>query len=66
MIALHEFQRDGITVCTTFFHFKHENTRRLAKTIYIIIDIRVMYEHSKGKILILPKNVTFLVKIKGV
>ena len=26
-----------------------------------IIDIRVMYEHSKGKILILPKNITFLV-----
>ena len=49
-----------------FFHFKHENTRRLAKTIYIIIDTRVMYEHSKGKILILPKNITFLVKIKGV
>ena len=45
---------------------EHENTRRLAKTIYIIIDIRVMYEHSKGKILIFPKNITFLVKIKGV
>ena len=34
--AVHEFQRDGITVCTTYVHFKHENTRRHAKTIYIL------------------------------
>ena len=31
-----------------------------------VIDIRVMYEHSKGKILILPNNITLLLPIKGV
>ncbi len=40
-----------------------ENTRLHALRIYIILDIRVMHEHSEGKILILP-NV--LVQVKGV
>ena len=31
-----------------------------------MIDIRVIYEHSKGKILIYSKNITLLVTIKGV
>ena len=44
----HEFQRDGITVCTIYFHLKHENTRRRhAKTIYII-DIRVMKKKRRN------------------
>ena len=33
--ASYEFQRDGITVCTTFTHFKPEGTRLHAKTTYI-------------------------------
>ena len=61
-----EFQRDGITICTTFTHFKPENTRLLARKNDIIIDIRVMYDHSKGKTLILSKNISLLVTIKGV
>ena len=64
---LHEFQRDGITVCTTFTPFKPENTRLHAKKIdIIIIDVRVVYDHSKGKTLILPKNITLSVTIKRV
>ena len=62
----HEFQRDGITICTTFTPFKPENTRLLARKNDIIIDIRVMYDHSKGKTLILSKNIYLLVTIKGV
>ena len=62
----HEFQRDGITICTTFTPFKPENTRLLARKNDIIIDIRVMYDHSKGKTLILSKNISLLVTIKGV
>ena len=62
----HEFQRDGIAICTTFTPFKPENTRLLARKNYIIIDIRVMYDHSKGKTLILSKNISLLVTIKGV
>ena len=64
--ASHEFQRDGITICTTFTPFKPENTRLLARKNDIIIDIRVMYDHSKGKTLILSKNISLLVTIKGV
>ena len=62
----HEFQRDGITICTTFTPFKPENTRLLARKNDIIIDIRVMYDHSKGKTLILSKNISLLVTINGV
>ena len=43
----HEFQRAGITVCTTFMHFKPENTRFHAKKIDILYNVRVMYEHGK-------------------
>ena len=64
--TLHEFQRDGITICTTFTPFKPENTRLLARKNDIIIDIRVMYDHSKGKTLILSKNISLLVTMKGV
>ena len=42
------------------------NTRLYAMQIYIIIDIRLMYEHSKVKILTLPNNITLIVHIKGV
>ena len=34
---LNEFQRDGITICTTFTPFKPENTRLLARKNDIII-----------------------------
>ena len=34
--SIHEFQRDGITVCTTFPHFKPANTRLHAKKIDIL------------------------------
>ena len=61
----HEFQRDGITICTTFTPFKPENTRLLVRKNDIIIDIRVMYDHSKGKTLMLSKNISLLVTIKG-
>ena len=61
----HGFQRDGITICTTFTPFKPENTRLLARKNDIIIDIREMYDRSKGKTLILSKNISLLV-IKGV
>ena len=64
--SLHEFQRDGITICTTFAPFKPENTRLLSRKNDIIIDIRVMYDHSKGKTLILSKQISLLVTIKGV
>ena len=60
------FQRDGITICTTSTPIKPENTRLLAKKNDIIIDIREMYDHSKGKTLILSKNISLLVTIKGV
>ena len=62
----HEFQRDGITIYTTFTPFKPENTRLLARKNDIIIDILVMYDHSKGKTLILSKNISLLVTINGV
>ena len=65
-LEFHEFQRDGITICTTFTPFKPENTRLLARKNDLIIDIRVMYDHSKGKTLILSKNISLLVTIKGV
>ena len=64
--SYHEFQRDGITICTTFTPFKPENARLLVRKNYIIIDIRVMYDHSKGTTLILSKNISLLVTIKGV
>ena len=64
--AAHEFQRDGITICTTFTPFKPQNTRLLARKNDIIIYIREMYDHSKGKTLILSKNIYLLVTIKGV
>ena len=52
-------QHDGITVCTTFTHFKPEITRLHAKKIDIYIrDIGVVYDHSIGKTLILPNNIT--------
>ena len=60
----HEFQRDGITICTTFTPFKPENTRLLSRKDDIIIDIRVMYDHSKGKTLILSKNISLLVQLR--
>ena len=63
---IHEFQRDGITICTTFTPFKPENARLLVSKNDIIIDIRVMYDHSKGTTLILSKNISLLVTIKGV
>ena len=62
----HEFQRDGITICTTFTPFKPENARLLVMKNDIIIDIRVMYDHIKGTTLILSKNISLLVTIKGV
>ena len=62
----HEFKRDGITICTTFTPFKPENARLLVRKNDIIIDIRVMYDHSKGTTLILSKNISLLVTIKGV
>ena len=62
----HEFQRDGIAICTTFTPFKPENTLLLARKNDIIIDIRVMYDHSKGKTLILSKNISLFVTINGV
>ena len=64
----HEFQRDGITICTTFTPLKPENTRLFARKNDIIIDIRKMYDQSKGKTLILSKNIYLLVtiNIKGV
>ena len=62
----YEFQRDGITICTTFTPFKPENARLLVRKNDIIIDIRVMYDHSKGTTLILSKNISLLVTIKGV
>ena len=65
-LLLHEFQRDGITICTTFTPFKPENARLLVRKNDIIIDIRVMYDHSKGTTLILSKNISLLVTIKGV
>ena len=43
-----------------------ENAHLLAWKMDIIIDIRVVYHHGKGKTLILPKNITLLVTIKGV
>ena len=64
--AKHEFQRDGITICTTFTPFKPENARLLVRKNDIIIDIRVMYDHIKGTTLILSKNISLLVTIKGV
>ena len=39
-----------------FTPFKPENTRLLARKNDIIIDIREMYDHSKGKTLILSKK----------
>ena len=57
----HESQRDGITICTTFTPFKPENARLLVRKNDIIIDIRVMYDHSKGTTLILSKNIYLLV-----
>ena len=64
--ASHEFQRDGITICTTFTPFKPENARLLVRKNDIIIDIHVMYDHSKGTTLILSKKISLLVTIKGV
>ena len=66
LAAVPEFQRDGITICTTFTPFKPENARLLVRKNDIIIDIRVMYDHSKGTTLILSKNISLLVTIKGV
>ena len=66
LISEHEFQRDGITICTTFTPFKPENARLLVRKNDIIIDIRVMYDHSKGTTLILSKKISLLVTIKGV
>ena len=66
VLSNHEFQRDGITICTTFTPFKPENARLLVRKNDIIIDIRVMYDHSKGTTLILSKNISLLVTIKGV
>ena len=66
IVAAHEFQRDGITICTTFTPFKPENARLLVRKNDIIIDIRVMYDHSKGTTLILSKYISLLVTIKGV
>ena len=46
--------------------FLNMKIRAVALNNLHIIDIRVMYENSKGKILVLPKNITLLVQIKGV
>ena len=32
----------------------------------LVVEIRVLYDHSKGKTLILSKNISLLVTIKGV
>ena len=65
-LHMNSMQRDGITICTTFTPFKPENARLLVRKNDIIIDIRVMYDHSKGTTLILSKNIPLLVTIKGV
>ena len=52
--SYHELQRDGITNRTTYKHFKHESTYLHAHLPFM--DVRVMYEHRKGKILMLPNN----------
>ena len=54
--AWHDFQRDSITVCTTFTPFKPDHTEHSCQENRDIIDVRVMYDHSKGKSLILQNN----------
>ena len=47
---------------TTYEHFKHENMHFHAMHIYILWDVRVMYEHHTGKIPIFRNNITLLLK----
>ena len=60
-----EFQGDGITNRT----ISSTKTLKYAPSCHAnlhIIDVHVQYDHSKGKMLILPNNINVLVQIKGV